>query len=153
MFERERNTSQLAGPGGIDTFLGRGTKVNGKLVLEGTARIEGQVEGEISAREALTVGEGAVVNAKISGTSIVIEGRVTGDVTAHQRVELRAASRVQGNITTPSLVVHEGAFFEGQCKMVEAGAALRAKPEGTAPPTQGLRARDTPAPAVAALSA
>src|SRR2546422_8072871 len=25
---------------GIDTFLGRGTKVNGKLVLEGTARIE-----------------------------------------------------------------------------------------------------------------
>src|SRR5439155_906073 len=42
MFERERNTSQLVGPGGIDTFLGRGTKVNGKLVLEGTARIDGQ---------------------------------------------------------------------------------------------------------------
>src|SRR5207247_10752353 len=81
MFERERNTIQLAGPGGIDTCLGRGTKVNGKLVLEGTARIEGQVEGEISARDALTVGEGAVVNAKISGTSIVIEGGVTGDVT------------------------------------------------------------------------
>src|SRR2546426_9125348 len=50
----------LVGPGGIDTFLGRGTKINGKLVLEGTARIEGQVEGEISAQDALTVGEGAV---------------------------------------------------------------------------------------------
>src|SRR5881396_905623 len=101
MFERERNTGQLAGPGGIDTFLGRGTKVNGKLVLEGTARIEGQVEGEISARDALTVGEGAVVNAKISGTSIVIEGRVTGDVTARERLELRASGRVQPATTAP----------------------------------------------------
>src|SRR5438132_343418 len=92
MFERERNTSQFVGPGGIDTFLGRGTKVNGKLVLEGTARIDGQVEGEISAQDALTVGEGAVVNAKISGTSIVIEGGVTGDVTARERLELRASA-------------------------------------------------------------
>ena len=153
MGERERGASQPTGPGGIDAFLGKGTRVTGKLVFEGTGRIEGQVEGEISAQDTLTIGPGALVKASISGAAIVIEGRVTGDVTAHQRVELRAASRVQGNITTPSLVVHEGAFFEGQCKMVEAGAALRAKPDGTAPPTQGLRARDTPAPAAAALSA
>src|SRR5207247_11178819 len=123
MYERERNTSQLDGPWGIDTFLGRGTKLNGKLVLEGTARIDGQVEGEISAQDALTVGEGAVVNAKISGNSIVIEGGVTGDVTARERLELRASGRVQGSVTAAGLVMHEGAAPHGRCSMRGGGAA------------------------------
>src|SRR5439155_660459 len=135
----------------IDTFLGRGTKVNGKLVLEGTARIEGQVEGEISARDALTVGEGAVVNAKISGTSIVIEGRVTGDVTARERLELRASGRVQGSVTTASLVVHEGALLDGRCSMGGGEVtARREKPATTAPVSADRRAPDPPVPVPAA---
>ena len=153
MGERERGTSQPAGPGGIDAFLGKGTRVTGKLVFEGTGRIEGQVEGEISAQDTLTIGAGALVKASIVGAAIIIEGRVTGDVTAHQRVELRAASRVQGNITTPSLVVHESAFFEGHCSMSGAeAAALREKPEATAAASVGRRA-PIPAPAASALSA
>ncbi len=153
MFERERNTSQFVGPGGIDTFLGRGTKVNGKLVLEGTARIDGQVEGEISAQDALTVGEGAVVNAKISGTSIVIEGGVTGDVTARERLELRASARVQGSVTTASLVVHEGAALSGRCSMGGGEAtARREKPTTTAPVSADRRAPDPPVPVPAAAS-
>jgi cytoskeletal protein CcmA (bactofilin family) len=152
MGERERSTSQSTGPGGIDAFLGKGTRVTGKLVFEGTGRIEGQVEGEISAQETLTIGAGALVKASIMGAAIIIEGRVTGDVTAHQRVELRAASRVQGNITTPSLVVHEGAFFEGQCSMSGAEAALRERPDATTAASVGRRA-PIPAPAASALSA
>src|SRR5438445_32385 len=99
MGERERSMSQPATPGGIDAFLGKGTRVTGKLVFEGTGRIEGQVEGEISAQDTLIVGAGALVKASIVGTIVIIEGGVTGDVTAHQRLELRAASRVQGNIS------------------------------------------------------
>jgi cytoskeletal protein CcmA (bactofilin family) len=114
MSERER--SQF-GSGGVDAFLGKGTKITGKLVFEGTARIEGQVDGEISAQEALTIGEGAVCAAKISGGTVVVEGRVNGDVAARQRLELRASGRVHGNVSTPSLVVHEGAILDGQCSM------------------------------------
>ena len=150
MGERDRIMGQPPGPGGIDAFLGKGTRVTGKLVFEGTGRIEGQVEGEISAQETLTIGEGALVKATISGATIIIEGRVTGDVTAHHRVELRASSRVQGNITAPSLIVHEGAFFEGQCSMTGAeSTALREKPEAMAAFNQARRPRDLPAPAAA----
>ena len=63
MGERDRGTGQ---PGGIDAFLGKGTTISGKLVFEGPGRIEGKVEGEIAAHDTLTVGEGAVVNAKVS---------------------------------------------------------------------------------------
>jgi cytoskeletal protein CcmA (bactofilin family) len=142
----ERNTTQAGVAGGTDAFLGKGTKVTGKIVLEGTGRIEGHVEGEISAQDTLTIGEGATVNAKVSGTTIVVEGHVTGDITARQRLELRASARVQGNVTSASLVVQEGAILDGQCAMSGAGAkAAREKHESKPEPaTQNLdRTRDT----------
>jgi cytoskeletal protein CcmA (bactofilin family) len=122
--------SGLPGGAGVDAFLGKGTKISGKLVFEGTGRIEGQVDGEIAAQDVLTIGEGAVVNAKIAGTTVVIDGTVTGDVTARQRVELRASARVHGNVTTPSLAVQEGAVLNGQCSMTGGEARTgRAAPD------------------------
>jgi len=123
MFERERVTAQPDEASGTSAFLGRGSRVTGKLVFEGTVRIEGHVEGEITAQDALTVGETAVVNAQINGTSIVVHGRVTGDITARKRLEIRAPGKVYGNISAPSLVIHEGVIFEGQCSMGGAEAA------------------------------
>ncbi len=147
MGERDTTPGRHAG---MDAFLGKGSKVDGKLVLEGTGLIEGQVEGEISAQDTLTIGESAVVNANISGTSIIIEGRVTGDVSARQRLELRAASRVQGNISTPCLVVQDGAVFEGQCSM--SGAEVPAHGEKRPVPTvlTPERRPDSPVHVVAA---
>ena len=86
-------------------------------LMEGAGRIEGHVEGEITAENTLTIGESAVVQARVSGTTVVIEGQVVGDVVARQRLELRASARVRGNVTAPSLVVHEGALLDGQCSM------------------------------------
>ena len=80
-------------------------------------RIEGHVEGEISAQDTLIIGESAEVNAQITGSSVVVHGRVTGDITARKRLEIRAPGKLFGNITTPSLVIHEGVVFEGQCTM------------------------------------
>jgi len=117
MFERDRQRVQGEEAGGANAFLGQGSKVAGKLVFEGTVRIEGQIEGEITAQDTLTIGESAVVNAQVTGTSIIIHGRVTGDVTARKRLEIRAPGKLFGNISTPSLVIHEGVIFEGQCAM------------------------------------
>ena len=98
-------------------FLGKGTRLSGKISFEGTARIEGQVEGEIVANDTLLIGESALVNAQISGGTIVIHGKVTGDITASKKLEIRAPGRLYGNVTTPSLVIEEGVVFEGHCSM------------------------------------
>jgi cytoskeletal protein CcmA (bactofilin family) len=42
----------------------------------------------------------------------VIAGRFSGDIIASKRVEIRPAAKVLGNLTTPILVVHDGALFE-----------------------------------------
>jgi len=109
---------------GSNAFLGKGSRVVGKLTFEGPVRIEGHVEGEIAAQDALTIGESAVVNAQIVGNTVVIQGRVTGDVTARKRLEIRAPGKLYGNISSPSLVIQEGVVFEGQCNM-GAGDAQR----------------------------
>lgn len=102
--------------GEINAYLGRGSRVSGKLNFDGTVRVDGQVEGEISANE-LIVGERAIVTAQINGQTIVIRGKVTGDINARKRVEIRSPGKLYGNIVTPSLVIHDGVIFEGHCSM------------------------------------
>jgi cytoskeletal protein CcmA (bactofilin family) len=62
MGERDTTPGRHAG---MDAFLGKGSKVDGKLVLEGTGRIEGQVDGEISAQDTLTIGESVVSGTRV----------------------------------------------------------------------------------------
>jgi cytoskeletal protein CcmA (bactofilin family) len=103
--------------GEVNAYLGKGSRVTGKLNFEGTVRVDGQVEGEITAQDTLIVGEPAIVNAQITGNSVIIKGRVTGDITARKRVEIRAPGKLFGNVTTPSLIIQEGVIFEGHCSM------------------------------------
>jgi cytoskeletal protein CcmA (bactofilin family) len=98
-------------------YLDSGSKVSGKLSFEGPARIDGQVDGEINAKDNLVIGENAVVTAQIRAASIIVGGKVSGDITASQRIEIRPSARVLGNLSSPTLVVHEGALFEGHCAM------------------------------------
>jgi len=100
-----------------NAFLGRGTRITGKVSFEGPARIEGQVEGEIVANDTLTIGESSVLNAQITGTVVVINGKVSGDITAAKKLEIRTPGRFYGNVITPSLVIEEGVVFEGHCSM------------------------------------
>ncbi|MGH7342240.1 MAG: bactofilin family protein [Candidatus Rokuibacteriota bacterium] len=126
MTEREREIPKAGEVGGTSAFLGKGSRVTGKLQFEGTVRIEGQVEGEVTAQDTLVIGESAVVNAQVNGTSIIVHGKITGDVTARKRLEIHAPGKVYGNINVPSLVIHEGVIFEGQCTM-GGGEAQRAE--------------------------
>jgi cytoskeletal protein CcmA (bactofilin family) len=102
-------------------YLDSGSKISGKLMFEGATRIDGQVDGEITAKEGLVIGETAVVTAQIKANSIIVAGKVSGDITASQRLEIRPSARVIGNLTSPVLIVHEGAMFEGHCSMQPEG--------------------------------
>lgn len=154
MFERDKLQTQIPqapvtpraeDPGNTTSaFLGKGTRVTGKLVFEGAARIEGQVDGEITAQDTLTIGESALVNAQIVGNAVVVHGRVTGDVTARKRLEIRAPGRLVGNINTPSLIIHEGVVFEGHCTMGGAEASRADKDRKVAHFPQDQRPADPP---------
>ncbi len=98
-------------------YLDKGCKISGKLSFDGPARIDGQVDGEIHAKESITIGESAVLTAQIRAASVVVAGKLSGDIVATQRIEIRPMAKVLGNLTSPVLVIHEGALFEGHCAM------------------------------------
>lgn len=120
-------------PAEIKAFLGEGTEFKGVLSFQGTVRVDGHVEGEVVGDDLLIVGEPGFLKAEVEVGTVVNSGRIVGNIRAKKRVELLAASVVSGNITTPSLIISEGAVFNGTCLMVE--------PEvGAGPESEGERA-------------
>jgi cytoskeletal protein CcmA (bactofilin family) len=97
-----------------DQYLGKGSRVRGKLNFDEIVQVDGTVEGDIFA-ETLILGEAAVVTGQISGHTVVIKGQVTGDINARTRVEICGSGKLHGNIVAPNLVIHEGGIFEGRC--------------------------------------
>ena len=101
----------------IIAFLGKGTEFKGVITYHGTIRIDGHVEGEIITSGTLIVGESAVIQAEISGGTILIGGKVVGNVSAMERVQLLPSAVLDGTIKTPILVIEEGVRFNGHCEM------------------------------------
>ncbi len=61
--------------------------------------------------------------------SLVCLGDYQGDAKASKSIELKSPAKVHGNITTPSLMVERGVFFDGTCKM-DGGAAASRRSDG-----------------------
>ena len=99
-----------------ESRIGKGTKVSGNLHFHGTVRIEGEADGEIVGDE-VVIAEGAVVSAKITATRLTIAGTVSGEIAVRQRLELLSSARLHCTINTPSLILNEGAQFDGDCRM------------------------------------
>jgi len=105
-----------------------GAELDGTVSFSGTVLLNCRVHGEVVSTGELLIGEKAVINATIRSRIARIAGSVTGDVHASERVELHATARVYGDIEAPAVVVTEGAFFEGQCRMAPATAAAAETP-------------------------
>jgi cytoskeletal protein CcmA (bactofilin family) len=101
----------------VHTILGPESTFEGKLVFDGTVRIDGRFKGEIHTDNVLVVGQGAKVEAHVDVGSIVINGEVVGDICAKNCVEIHAPGRLKGNLATPQLVIDKGVIFEGTCRM------------------------------------
>jgi len=104
--------------GKMNSIIGKGCTVKGTVdVQEGTLRIDGNFEGTVNCPDTLIVGKGGKVKAEIKVKNAVIGGTVTGNIDAKEKIELQAGSRLEGDIKTTRLVIDEGVFFEGACKM------------------------------------
>jgi cytoskeletal protein CcmA (bactofilin family) len=106
--------------GTLSGFVGGGTDVTGEANFKAMMRVDGHFSGRItSSSGTLIVGNNGKVDANIEVAVAVIHGNINGDIIATQRLELGRAAKVNGNIQTPSLIIEQGAIFEGSCKMLQ----------------------------------
>jgi cytoskeletal protein CcmA (bactofilin family) len=111
--------------GTLGGYVGSGTLVTGEATFKAMMRIDGHMSGRItSSSGTLVVGTNGKVEANIEVAVATIHGTVNGDIIASQRLELGRAAKVSGNIQTPSLLIEQGAIFEGSCKMTQANASV-----------------------------
>lgn len=112
-----KSEPQEVGGSKINAILGKGAQFEGKLIFEGTVRIDGKFSGEIVSDDQLIIGESADVNAEIKVNNIIISGNVVGNIEAKGKVEIQAPGKLKGNIKAPALVINEGVMFDGHCQM------------------------------------
>jgi cytoskeletal protein CcmA (bactofilin family) len=106
--------------GTLSGFVGGGTVVTGEANFKAMMRVDGHLSGRVSSSSGtLIVGANGKVDANIEVAVAVIHGTINGDIIATQRLELGRAAKVNGNIQTPSLIIEQGAMFEGSCKMAQ----------------------------------
>lgn len=100
-------------PPASETYLDAGSVLTGELRFAGNVRLEGRVEGQVHAGQAVIVGEHAEIDASIEADTLEVYGTVVGDIRVARRTVLHKSARVEGEIQTAGIVVEEGARFKG----------------------------------------
>lgn len=105
--------------------ISRGVEVSGEVLFADALQVDGKVTGKlISESGSLMIEQTSDIQADVDVGVCVIRGALHGNVNARSRVEIYKTARVQGDITTPVLLVEEGAMLSGAITMGNEAARL-----------------------------
>jgi cytoskeletal protein CcmA (bactofilin family) len=104
--------------GTVAAHLGPSLHVKGEISDSEDLYIDGMVEGLVQFDERkLTVGTTAKVMADIIAGEVVVCGNVKGNVRAKNRIEIKKEGSVTGYLTTPQILIEDGAYFKGSIEI------------------------------------
>ena len=112
------------GISGDNTVIGPSILINGKLSGDEDLTVRGRVEGEIHLSHTLIIETSGVVKANVSVKNAVVSGVVVGNINATESVELTKEGRMVGDITSPRVILVDGASFKGRVDMGEVQTGL-----------------------------
>ena len=131
-------------PSGPTVYIDPGAELTGTLRSKGTVRIDGRVRGEIHCDQGVIIGVGGQVHASIEAETALIAGLVEGNIVARHKITLSKTARVKGDLSTPGIVIEEGAKLRG-CIVIGSEQELEAEaevaPKAAAPPTAAQRSK------------
>jgi len=109
--------SKMNGDSEEITIISHGVKVEGKVSSNGSIRLDGTVQGDLSCQGNVTIGDQGEVFGKVDGQVITIGGKVEGMVNAKEKLILESKADLKGDVFTKILVVEAGARFDGKSNM------------------------------------
>ncbi len=96
------------------TSVDASSELEGRLSCKETLRIDGRIKGEVSCQKMVLIGQGARVYANITADEVQILGLVEGNIAARRKITLERSAVVTGDLTTPGIVIEEGAKLRGR---------------------------------------
>lgn len=112
----------------IGTLLGDKTHLEGNFEAEGSVRIDGKVDGNVTVTGMLILGAAGSISGDIFADSVMIGGEVLGNLTVEDKTELTSTARVIGDIKSSVIVIDEHAIFQGRCDMNQEEPDRKARP-------------------------
>jgi cytoskeletal protein CcmA (bactofilin family) len=107
---RTRSTADLHD---VHTILGDDCSFKGRLVFQGTVRIDGHFQGEVVSEDILIIGQGARVEGRLEVGSVIINGQVCGEIIARELIQLNASAMVGASLVAPEIMMARGAQLKG----------------------------------------
>jgi len=125
--------SSSAEPGTASlSLIGDDLTITGNIVSEGEIQVDGNVQGDIQCAS-LVVGEDAQIRGSIVADDVVVRGRIVGTIRG-QRLSLQNSCHVEADISHKSLVIEQGAFFEGKSRRADDAGAEKPRDASTSGP-------------------
>lgn len=114
----------------VYSLVDRHSSVEGTFTSSRDLRIEGEMRGTLRCQGLLYIAEGADVDATVEAASIAVAGQLRGTITCRGKLQIMPSGKVLASVVTQSLVINEGAIYEGDLQMEAGGqAAARAGAE------------------------
>jgi cytoskeletal protein CcmA (bactofilin family) len=102
-------------------FVGDVVKFSGEVTFKTSLRIDGNFSGQVnSPNGTLVVSTGANISEAVINVAVAkINGAVEGQVNASE-VVLGRTAKLTGDVSAHSLIIEDGALFNGRCRKVAA---------------------------------
>jgi cytoskeletal protein CcmA (bactofilin family) len=127
--------------------IGRGTTVRGNVQADGDLDIQGRVEGNVTVRGELIIGDGALIRSDVTGRRVIVRGAVAGNISGEEAVVLEEGARVVGNLVAPRVGIRPGALLRGSVSTEGPLPAPVVAPASQARAPASVSSRSAPRPA------
>ena len=107
------------------SVIGADMRIIGRVYSSGAVKVAGTILGDVRAEDQVLVAEGGRVEGDVFAREVVLGGEVRGSVVAEERVEVLESAVIRGDITTPRLMVHEGAAIDSELHMAQSTAVAQ----------------------------
>ncbi|HEU4793139.1 MAG TPA: polymer-forming cytoskeletal protein [Nitrolancea sp.] len=99
------------------SLIDRHTAFEGTLTSSRDLRIEGEMRGTVRCQGLLYVAEGSDIDATVEAANVTVAGQLQGNIVCRGKLQILPSGRVIAKVITESLVINEGAVYEGELQM------------------------------------
>ena len=114
IFEKGKKSTTF---GLIEIIIGQGAYLKGEVETKDSIRVDGRLDGSVSAEQEVLIGENSKVKGNVKGRQVIVAGEINGNVIAQESVEIKKMGKVFGDISGNTLTVDEGASYKGKVTM------------------------------------
>jgi cytoskeletal protein CcmA (bactofilin family) len=117
LFNKTKKMNSSDSSESFDTLIGAATKIQGRMVVNKSIRLDGIIEGSIESstdnQVTVAIGHTGLVNGDVRAHRVLVNGQVDGNIYAREKCELHETSKVKGDIHYGLLGIEHGAEILG----------------------------------------